>query len=351
MSITVYYATNRNETGTAKNPSFGPFFHAKGPTYLRFGSAEIDPPARPGGDYKLRAVHLAEERLPDGARGIGRSRAVLGSKQIFENLRESMKSQEADLAILIHGYAADFETALLRGAQIKEEYATADRPLEVAVFSWPADGVMVPKISYHQDRADAKMSGPAIARAFFKMRDYFADLRKSQYCWRHLHLITHSMGNYAFRHALQAIIAESGGQPLPRLFQNIFLMAADEDNDAFEHDHKFGRLHELTEAVHVYYSSSDRALDISRVTKTHADRLGTTGPRTLSNLPLKISLVDCRFVDETELGAAAHQYYRSRPEITSDVREVLSGVPADLIPNRDYIPEKRTYRIRAYNRT
>ena len=37
MTVVVYFATNRNEEGTDQAPNFGPFFHAKGPSYLRFG--------------------------------------------------------------------------------------------------------------------------------------------------------------------------------------------------------------------------------------------------------------------------------------------------------------------------
>ena len=59
MAITVYYATNRNETGTDASPSFGPHFHQKGPQYLRFGSADVEPPTTPGGDYRVVTVRLA----------------------------------------------------------------------------------------------------------------------------------------------------------------------------------------------------------------------------------------------------------------------------------------------------
>ena len=310
MAITVYYATNRSETGTAAKPSFGPAFHAKGPHYLRFGSADVDPPAKAGGEYKVKSVYLAPEKLP-GA-GSKSKKTVLGSREIFEELRQNMKTQKSDLLLLIHGFASDFTTALTRAAQIKQEYGTAGRPLEVAVFSWPANGEMIPEVSYYEDRTDAKASAIAIARAFLKMLEYFRDLGPTQFCWQQLHMVAHSMGNYTLRYALQEIIAQYPGRTLPRVFQNIFLMAADEDNDTLELDYKMARLPELSEAVHVYYSGSDRALIISDTTKGNPDRLGSTGPRTLTNLPHKITLVDCRNVDET------------KPEISDVAPSVLS---------------------------
>ena len=348
MTITVYYATNREEAGTAAKPDFGPKFHAKGAQYLRYGSAEVTPPTKPGSDYKVASVYLAPEQIP-GVTAKKGAKEVLGSQKIFEELRERMKAEKSDLILLIHGYSCDFMSALARAAQIKQEYAGIGRPLEVAGFSWPADGEMAPWISYYRDRDDAKASSVAIARAFLRLLDYFAELDKSKFCWQRLHLLAHSMGNYALRHALQGIIAQYPGKILPRFIQNIFLMAADEDNDALELDFKMSRLPELAEAVHIYYSATDGALSISDRTKGNPDRLGGAGPRTLTNLPHKITLVDCRNVDDTSpLTDVRHQYYRKRPEVIADVRQVLAGIPPDKILDRDYIPEKRSYRIRAW---
>ena len=346
MTISIYYATNRNETGTQANPGFGPNFHAKGPSYLRFGMAEVTPPANPGGEYKVASIQVEPERIP-GMNVSMRAKEVLGSRKIFEELRLKMKADKSDLILLIHGYAADFNTAMERAAQLKAEYAQTGRPLEVAVFSWPADGDMAPFISYQRDRDDAKVSGPAIARALLKMLDYFRDMDRNEYCFQDMHLVAHSMGNYALRHTLQSMLTQYAGKTLPRIFKNIFLMAADEDNDTFEFDHKMARLPELTEAVQIYYSASDGALRISDVTKGQPDRLGSTGPRKLSDLPHKVVLIDCNDVNQTlPLSDAAHQYYRKRPEVLADIRQVLNGVPSDKITGRDFIPEKRSYRIR-----
>ena len=136
---------------------------------------------------------------------------------------------------------------------------------------------------------------------------------------------------------------------MPRVLQNVFLMAADEDNDTLELADKMARLPELAEAVHVYYCANDRALIISDTTKGNPDRLGSTGPRTLTNLPHKITLVDCRDVCETkpDISDVRHQYYRKRPEVIADVRQVLAGMAPDQIPNRTYVAEKRSYRIGA----
>lgn len=344
MAVTVYFATNRRNAGTESKPKFTGEFHEKGPHYLRFGSAEVEAPAGGMGKYTVNSVELAPESIPTGP---GRKSAPkLGSRAVFDELRDIMKTEERDVIVLIHGFAATFEDALERAAQVKTLYGGDLRPLEVFVFSWPADGTMVPYLSYHSDRADAKTSGVAMARALLKLIEWFGVTGPRRFCWQSIHLVAHSMGNYALRHALQGVIAELGRDRLPRVFQNVFLMAADEDADAFEHEHKFARLASLADAVHVYYAADDGALKISATTKNNEERLGATGPRLLSGLPQKVTLVDCRRVNDTTLAEQGHQYYRNRPEVVADVRQVLQGKLPDEVSDRDYVPDKRAFRIR-----
>jgi esterase/lipase superfamily enzyme len=133
---------------------------------------------------------------------------------------------------------------------------------------------------------------------------------------------------------------------MPRLFDHIFLMAADEDDDAFELPHKFARLPELASAVHVYFASNDMALHISDGTKGNPDRLGSTGPRTLTDLPRKVTLVDCASVSDTRPASEArHQYYRKRPEVVADVQAVLAGQPPGIIAGRVYSEPDRAFRL------
>ncbi len=132
---------------------------------------------------------------------------------------------------------------------------------------------MVPLLSYYSDRNDAQASGVAMARSFLRLREFLENLGQENFCRQSLHLVAHSMGNYALRHAVQAIRAELGND-IERIFEHIFLMAADEDDDAFEKDHKLRLLPALAKAVHVYHSPDDVALMVSDKTKFKPDRLG-----------------------------------------------------------------------------
>lgn len=338
MPTTVYFATNRDIQGTDRNPRIGKHFHAMNPAYLRFGKATV---AQTGSRFRLEATELAPEKIPDkgdAARGV-----KLGSEAIFDELRRAMKSGEADLIVYIHGFNCSFADAVEHCAQLQAAYAS-DRPMLGFTFAWPSDGEMVPKLSYLSDRDEAARSGPAIARAFLRLIDYLCKIDSDDYCLRNIHVVAHSMGNYALRHTLQALIARQQGR-LPRVFRNIFLMAADEDDDAFEHDHKLRRLGELAARLHVYHSVDDRALHISDITKGNPERLGSSGPRSLSDLPLKLVIVDCRAVDDGEGDVPHHSYYRLRREVVEDVRQVIRGVASEEISNRRYLEHKRAFRI------
>lgn len=341
--VTVYFATNRNLQGSKERPNFGKTFNKHGPHAVRFGRAEVD--------GKKVTIEVADEVI-DTSESADR---VLGSQAVFHQVMGKMANHSRDTLVYIHGFGFTFVDALKRAAELKEIYY-AQGPINVFVFSWPGDGKMIPLMSYYSDRSDARNSGMAMARTFLFLRDFFAELgelpgdARDKYCGQRLHLLAHSMGNYALRYGLQGIRTELNDD-IPRFFDNIILAAADEDDDAFEHDHKYRKLAQLCRRVHIYFSPDDRALLISNTTKRNPDRLGSDGPRLIDDLPRKVSLIDCRDVDNSKKDGwpdiQVHQYYRLRPEVIADIIEVLAGKAPEAIPNRDYNPATRSYRIKA----
>lgn len=358
----VHFATNREPVPAEGEPllGFGPRLNPKSPLWLRYGSAEMEK-AKKGNPYRAASLAIAPENIPDTPGATG-APLLLGSDLVFDGLRRTLLAQKgrADLVLLLHGYACDFDNALSNAAEVKEVLSTAAKPIETAVFSWPADGTVVPFISYASDRDDARSSAKAIARALMRFLGYLAALERDvregrmkpdELCRANIHLVAHSMGAYALRQALQALISDHGGRTLPRVFKTIFLMAADEDNDAFEHATKLARLPELAEQVSVYFARNDRALVISDVTKGNPDRLGATGPRTLTALPQKVTLVDCTDVSSTRpLTDANHQYHRKSKEVIEDMRQVIAGRAPETVPNREWIPARTCFRIRPAGR-
>lgn len=366
--ITVYYATNRNNEGSEDEPRWGERFYADGPSYFRVGSAEVE---RKGRDkYACKAVFLEPEKLatPDPAQ------IRVGSKKVFEALRVEMKAAERDVIVFIHGFASTFASSVERAAQLSHEYriAPADGdgtapPYQprVFVFSWPSNGRVYPAYEYQSDRHDAQASGIAMARALRRLIEFLIELRSEdrdaerrariegkalapeavRACEQRIHLVAHSMGNWALRHAVLALAEDVRTRPLPRLFEHVFLMAADEDADCFASDQKLGLLPDLARFVHVYHSTDDRALQISDVTKGNPDRLGSDGPKNMERIDNRIFAVDCSAVSDTDVAHGRHQYYRLRPEVIGDVRQVLAGVPFDAIKGRRPTSRPRSFRI------
>lgn len=212
----------------------------------------------------------------------------------------------------------------------------------VFVFTWPGDGSKFPFLAYASDRDDARASGAALGRGLEKLAHYLRGTHPEDYCGRKMHLLAHSMGNYALRHAVQAIDSSSGGR-IRRLFDQVLLMAADEDSDAFDLDHKLKPLTKMCKRVSMYINPDDLALVISDRTKGNPDRLGASGPVNSWSLPDKVSVINCERVINKRNDKTGHQYYRNNALVMGDLIEVLNGTEPGTVSGRTFDPEKRWY--------
>jgi esterase/lipase superfamily enzyme len=291
-------------------------------------------------------LYLAPERLTvDYDRKIkGAAGSVLGSKNVFMRVRDKMVQHQRDTVVFVHGYNVSFRDALSSAARLKYNFSTSEGGpgINVVLFSWPSDGSMMPYIAYANDRQDAAASGPAFARGLLKLADFLRGSTPEDACEHKLHLVAHSMGNYVLRHTVQEYVRQSSGRPV-RLFDQVFLMAADEDDDAFEKDYKLKPLPRLAKRVNVYFNNEDRAMAVSDKTKGNPDRLGDDGPRVPRGIPGKVSLVDVTPVVD---GLVEHSYFLDSPRVVKDMIEVLSGKASDEIEGRDYVAETNRYRLK-----
>ena len=242
----IYFATNRKPNRKVNTTDFSKVFSEDGLANLRFGRAEFiqDNPFEDD-PFRLR---LEPEKLVPDDRGFGidRKKSKLGSQHVFSKLRQEMQEQDKDTIIFIHGYNVSFREGLETAKSMTENFADIanGRGINVALFSWPSNGSMLPWYAYASDRRDAAASGPAFARGILKMVNFLHSATRNEACKQRLHLFAHSMGTYVLRHALQEIIRQTGGCP-SKVFENIFLVAADEDDDAFEFDYKLKLLPKL----------------------------------------------------------------------------------------------------------
>ncbi len=329
--MTIYFATNRNPIGnppTAFGTALGPFDGKA----LRYGSAEVDLAAAkivPG------SLKVADEQLwwtPEG------DAPVFGSAAVLEQLRADMKDNGRPTFLSIHGFNYTFEEAIVRTAQTRAFYGL---DANWFVFTWPSDGSMR---RYHDDRRDVEKSGAAAARALDTAARFLARLRKQDRCGESIHLVAHSMGNYALRHAVQGLRAMYG-DTLPRLFDKIFLFAADEDADAFEYPDKLKLLPRLGRRVVVYHTTRDAALDISANTKGNPVRLGSEGPENTTPIADNVSIVDVGAVVGDGRDVTNHQYYWRSPSVRADVTAVLNDAAAHEIDGREPLPDPLRFRL------
>jgi esterase/lipase superfamily enzyme len=152
------------------------------------------------------------------------------------------------------------------------------------------------------------------------------------------------MGNYALRWALQGILGSSG-KSLRRLLEQVILFAADEDDDAFEFQHKLQSLPDMARRITIYHNPGDKALIVSDYTKGNPDRLGASGPRNSRALPDKVCVVNCVQSVQLKEDPTGHQYYRLNQTVRKDVLAVLKGIESQNIKTRKYLPDTRSYRI------
>jgi esterase/lipase superfamily enzyme len=344
---TIYFATNRNPNNPDTPTSFGHQFSADGLANLRFGKAEVS-----GLNFDQVSIGVAQENLdPD--------HPVLGSERIFREVQAKAKREGLDIVILVHGFNVSFEDGLQCAAKL-EKKLTEPNPLDkglplklmVVLFSWPSDASLLLSsasnaktvISYKSDRTDAFTSGTAFARAFLKLVTFITATEEGEQCDQRIHLVAHSMGNYVLRCAFQEMRKQVNSQ-LPRVFNQILMTAADEDDDTFEFDYKLMHLPHLTRRTHVYFNRGDLALWASDTFKSNPTRLGTDGPLHPQQLPRNVYTIDCTEAVAATVQPSEHGYFISSPRVVADMRRVLRGEIPDEILGRKYIPETNRYRL------
>ena len=325
----VYFATNRNLRPNSAGKPFGKKLSTP-PSSIRFGHATVQ-------EGRVR-VEVAPEKLVQSSGLLTQDESsILGSKQVFGEMRREMTENGQDALIYIHGFKTNFKGSVRRSARF--EAALGDGGPSVAAFSWPSDGLMLPWWSYSSDRSDARASGVAVGRFLLKLVEFLRTPAAGN-CKQQVHLLTHSMGAYVMRYALQGVLAE-WPRRLPRAFGQIILVAADEDEDAFEHDHKLRRLPELAHGVHIYFNRQDAVLGVSDRTKPgNQRRLGDTGVRYSADIQSGMTQIDCTPVVH---GLAEHGYHQDCAAVLSDICAVLKGGDPEDIPNRQCLEPRKSY--------
>lgn len=283
----IFYATNRRHIGKSQfqPDDYENSFSADDSDNLRFGKVSIR-----DGKYKIKAF---KETLLKDIPIEDQPKAILGSDDFFKELKKIMMSK-TDVIVYIHGYNVDFHEAIKRAETLQDTINKENRKkgsnqrTQLVVFSWPSVGRVLKgkglKTAYCLDRSRSEHSGKALGRAFEKLYGYLVRLEKDvrkekdEYCHQNIHLLCHSMGNHAFKFALDYFEEQFPGRALPTLFKNFFSIAADVRVEAFEKGEDLSRASELAEITHIIYNQGDLVLHGSDILKGNSKRLGSHGP-------------------------------------------------------------------------
>lgn len=322
---------------------------------------------------QTQRIDAYEEVIPDTRLNeAGQKKVLLGSKAMFADLQHDMQ-RGRDMMVLIHGYNVSWEEAVGTAAALEamlnrpDPTAQAGQGVRVVLFTWPSNGQALPFVSYKSDRGDATASAGAVGRGLLKVRDFLhelgrevrsgnqrvqklrtelaaqgvrpseidravAQLEATEVCARSIHLLAHSMGNFVLQHALNRLWEFTPGTALPRLFDRVFLCAADVDDDVLEPGKPMEQVHQVANVVSVYHNVNDNALRVSDYTKANPDRLGQRGAARPQALHHKMLQVDC---SPLVTGFTQHSYY-TNGRIVRDIRLSLQGVPPDA-PSRGLV--------------
>lgn len=346
MATEVFFATNRKvkKRNQSQQPiDFGTELNNKKPL-LHFGKARVI-------DKDLEEVNTPKDII---------SEELCCSQGIFNEIQDRM-FKGIDTIIFFHGFYNTFKNAIIEAAELKRLYEQeGNSEYTMIVFSWPSEGKI---FAYNSDRHDARKSRKVFGSGLYKMSRFLTELcqlknnqkiildtcrneNNKTNCGR-LHIMAHSMGNYVLRHTLQKFYKIKRNR-IFQLFDEILLIAADVDEDSFEHKHKFKLLPELTKRVSVYFNQEDIPLKISDWFMGNDDRLGSEGPSQPHNIPTNVFLINCKNVVS---GLLEHNYHKTEPAVYRDISYTLIGRRSKDIPGRVYRLEANSYYLKQTTKT
>ena len=324
-----YFATNRNR----RDGGFGNGFHRGDPKEIRLGTVEL---TKSDGTWTTSTVETFPERSRPAASDSRAKRqwSLLGSTTGFQTIRDAgIRNGTSDIMVFIHGAGNSFTDAAVTAAQMAEHYAEPGSPVCPFFFSYPANGSSDP-LNYFADRDDADLSGVAMARSFGKLVDFLVARRIATNCEQRIHLLAHSLGNFALRKAATTVGTNPSYRSL-RLFDTVFLAHADEDEDTLAQADKMRHLTRLTDRIVIYYDRTDKLLRLSDA--VHMNRLGQTGPDPFPGPVLngcEIAAVGCSATDfDVLLDSQRHRHFIGARAVIDDVRAVMRNrVPSGRTP-------------------
>ncbi|MBU2886784.1 alpha/beta hydrolase [Gilvimarinus agarilyticus] len=222
------------------------------------------------------------------------------SKAFFGRLKQL--PEKVQLLLYVHGFNNNMEPDVFTNAERLQRLMDAHSPELVLVVPliWPCDDDSVAAFAddYWDDQDAADASGLAFSRMLGKFDDWRRDPAQQQEpCLRRMNILAHSMGSRVLNNALREWAEKHSAGNMPQLFRNVFLVAADLENEILEQGKSGRYIVDSARNTVVYFASDDYAMPASKIAnvrhKVLSRRLGMTGPEDLTKLPTRVYEVDC----------------------------------------------------------
>jgi esterase/lipase superfamily enzyme len=297
LTLRIYYATNRQDTGGTPSERF-----TSAPAALSFGAAEVSiPKDHRMGELETPSIikfELSED--PDKHIAI-KSVLPLTAKAWKDDIKKRATALgKPGILLFVHGYNVSFADAAMRTAQMAYDLAF---PGPAVFFSWPSKGSLV---KYFDDEKAAANSAGDLTTVLSTLSDMESGVP--------VYVIAHSMGNRILSQGLAVLLEQDSTRR--HAFQEIIMTAPDISAKTFSKEIA-PKLLGAVKRVTLYASSNDVALAASR--KAHKERrLGESGDG-LTVLK-DMHTVDASNVKTDFLG---HSYYADTCTLLGDLFSLI----------------------------
>jgi esterase/lipase superfamily enzyme len=306
----IFFGTNRKPNTNSKRAGE---FGIEPDERLHLGAIKVlvPPPSTSDGLAKKES----ERPISDVRHLTIRSALPMSADKLVRSARERMSAARSYLGqalVFVHGFNNSFDCAVRRAAQLSHDLGF-DGPM--FVFSWPSREQLW---GYEDDRERAQNSSEMLAQF---LESVVAETRA-----RRIHIIAHSMGNYALNDAFRTMDAGV----LKKLNLGEIVMASpDLDIDQFKQAQR--KLSPLGAAATIYAASSDRALSISSLLRFRKPRLGFIPAGGPKQVPAGADFIDVTAVN-ADVFSLNHDIYANSPDIIRDLGLILrnSQRPPDV---------------------
>lgn len=237
------------------------------------------------------------------------------SSAFFSRLKEL--PPQTQLLFYIHGFNNNMEPTIFTNAEKLQKLINHHIPdlVYVVPVIWPCDDDAVTAFAddYWDDQDAADASGPVFARLLGKFDEWRRDEKQQEIpCLKRINVLAHSMGNRTLKNALANWSNKFSSGNMPQLFRNVFMVAADVENEVLEMGEEGRCIVDSSRNVIVYFANDDLAMPASKLAnlknRTLSRRMGMTGPEDISKLPKSVFEVDCDNFN-TKFDLKGHTYF------------------------------------------